>query len=105
MIGGPSTAAGLSTTPVPVGTMVTHRPRSDPYVRHYRIRLLSDVVTVRPVTEAGVIAEIPTEPLGDAVMEAATSQPHTPAAIRADPCAIFISLELSRSTWLITSQP
>jgi transposase len=36
-------------------------------------------------------------------MEAATSQPYTPAAIRTDLGAIFISLELARSTWLITS--
>ncbi len=36
-------------------------------------------------------------------MEAVTSQPHTPAAIRTDLGAIFISLELSRATWLITS--
>jgi transposase len=36
-------------------------------------------------------------------MEAAISQPHTPAAIRTDLGAIFISLELARSTWLITS--
>lgn len=36
-------------------------------------------------------------------MEAVTSQPHTPAAIRTDLAAIFVSLELSRSTWLITS--
>jgi transposase len=36
-------------------------------------------------------------------MEAVTSEPHTPAAIRTDLGAIFISLELSRATWLITS--
>lgn len=36
-------------------------------------------------------------------MEAVTSQPHTPTAIRTDLAAIFVSLELSRSTWLITS--
>ena len=36
-------------------------------------------------------------------MEAGTSQPHTPTAIRTDLAAIFVSLELSRSTWLITS--
>ena len=36
-------------------------------------------------------------------MEAGTSQPHTPTAIRTDLGAIFVSLELSRSTWLITS--
>ncbi len=36
-------------------------------------------------------------------MEAGTSQPHTPTAIRTDLAAIFVSLELARSTWLITS--
>lgn len=36
-------------------------------------------------------------------MEAVTSQPQTPTAIRTDLCAIFVSLELSKSTWLITS--
>lgn len=36
-------------------------------------------------------------------MEAVTCQPPTPTAIRTDLGAIFISLELSRSTWLITS--
>lgn len=36
-------------------------------------------------------------------MEAVTSQPHTPTAIRTDLAAIFVLLELSRSTWLITS--
>lgn len=36
-------------------------------------------------------------------MEAVTSQPQTSTAIRTDLGAIFISLELSRSTWLITS--
>jgi len=36
-------------------------------------------------------------------MEAVTFQPHTPTAIRTDLYAIFVSLELSKSTWLITS--
>ena len=36
-------------------------------------------------------------------MEAVTSKLHTPATIRTDLGAIFVSLELSRSTWLITS--
>jgi transposase len=36
-------------------------------------------------------------------MEAVTSQAQTPTAIRTDLGAIFVSLELSRSTWLITS--
>lgn len=36
-------------------------------------------------------------------MEAGTSQPHSPTAIRTDLAAIFVSLELSRSTWPITS--
>lgn len=36
-------------------------------------------------------------------MQAIIAQPHAPTAIRADLCAIFVSLELSRSTWLITS--
>lgn len=33
----------------------------------------------------------------------ATDQPHAPAAIRIDLGAIFVSMELSKSTWLITS--
>ena len=33
----------------------------------------------------------------------ADDQPHTPTAIRTDLGAIFVSLELSRSIWLITS--
>src|SRR5690606_29929067 len=41
--------------------------------------------------------------IGDAVMEAATFQPHTSTAIRTDLYAIFVSLEFSKSTWLITS--
>ena len=36
-------------------------------------------------------------------MHIVTDRPHTPTAIRTDLGAIFISLELSRSTWLITS--
>lgn len=33
----------------------------------------------------------------------AADQPHAPAAIRIDLGAIFVSMELSKSTWLITS--
>jgi transposase len=33
----------------------------------------------------------------------AVDQPHAPAAIRIDLGAIFVSLELSKSTWLVTS--
>src|SRR4051794_32845719 len=36
-------------------------------------------------------------------MHIVTDRPHAPTAIRTDLGAIFISLELSRSTWLITS--
>jgi transposase len=36
-------------------------------------------------------------------MLSATDRPHSPAAIRIDLGAIFVSLELSKSTWLITS--
>ena len=36
-------------------------------------------------------------------MLAATDRPHSPAAIRIDLGAIFVSMELSQSTWLITS--
>jgi transposase len=36
-------------------------------------------------------------------MQTATDHPEAPTAIRHDLGAIFISLELSRSTWLITS--
>lgn len=36
-------------------------------------------------------------------MQIVSDQPHTPTAIRTDLGAIFVSLELSRSIWLITS--
>ncbi len=36
-------------------------------------------------------------------MEATSVQSKTPTAVRTDLRAIFVSLELSRSTWLITS--
>jgi transposase len=36
-------------------------------------------------------------------MQAVTDQPHAPTAIRTDLGAIFVSMELSQSTWLITS--
>lgn len=36
-------------------------------------------------------------------MEVLTDRPETSTAIRTDLCAIFVSLELSRSSWLITS--
>ena len=36
-------------------------------------------------------------------MQIITDQPQAPTAIRTDLGAIFVSLELSRSTWLITS--
>lgn len=35
-------------------------------------------------------------------MQIVADQPHTPTAIRTDLGAIFVSLELSRSIWLIT---
>jgi transposase len=39
----------------------------------------------------------------EATMQIVADQPHTPTAIRTDLGAIFVSLELSRSIWLITS--
>jgi transposase len=33
----------------------------------------------------------------------AADRPHAPAAIRTDLGAIFVSMELSKSTWLVTS--
>jgi transposase len=36
-------------------------------------------------------------------MQIVTDRPQAPTAIRTDLGAIFVSLELSRSTWLITS--
>jgi len=36
-------------------------------------------------------------------MQVKADRPEAPSAIRADLGAIFVSLELSRSTWLITS--
>jgi transposase len=36
-------------------------------------------------------------------MLTASDRPHSPAAIRIDLGAIFVSMELSKSTWLITS--
>jgi hypothetical protein len=41
----------------------------------------------------------------EATMQIVADQPHTPTAIRTDLGAIFVSLELSRSIWLITSLP
>jgi transposase len=38
-------------------------------------------------------------------MQIVTNRPQAPTAIRTDLGAIFVSLELSRSTWLITSLP
>ena len=35
----------------------------------------------------------------------AVDQPHAPAAIRIDLGAIFVSMELIKSTWLVTSLP
>src|SRR3954465_10555823 len=37
------------------------------------------------------------------IMLMPAAQPETPAAIRVDLGAIFVSLELSKSTWLVTS--
>jgi transposase len=39
----------------------------------------------------------------EATMQIVTDQAQSPTAIRTDLGAIFVSLELSRSTWLITS--
>ena len=36
-------------------------------------------------------------------MQIAAARPQAPTAIRTDLAAIFVSVELSRSTWLITS--
>ena len=36
-------------------------------------------------------------------MQIVTDRPQAPTAIRTDLGAIFVSLELSRSTWLVTS--
>ena len=36
-------------------------------------------------------------------MPVLATQPEAAIAVRTDLCAIFVSLELSRSTWLITS--
>lgn len=44
----------LAALEVPVGTVVTHCPSApDPYVRHYRIRLLSDVVPASRASGCG----------------------------------------------------
>src|SRR3984885_7531936 len=42
-------------------------------------------------------------PTLEATMQDVADQSVTPTTIRADLCAIFVSLELSRSTWLATS--
>jgi len=43
------------------------------------------------------------QPTLEAIMQAAIDHPKQPTAIRTDLGAIFVSMELSRSTWLITS--
>src|SRR3984957_18245730 len=52
--------------------------------RSSRVRLLPDSLWRRP-------------------MQIVTDRPQAPTAIRTDLGAIFVSLELSRSTWLVTS--
>src|SRR6202035_3467124 len=42
-------------------------------------------------------------PTLETTMQTAADRPEAPNAIRSDLAAIFVSLELSRSTWLITS--
>ena len=39
----------------------------------------------------------------EAIMQIVAARPQAPTAIRTDLAAIFVSVELSRSTWLITS--
>src|SRR3954462_8318598 len=48
-------------------------------------------------------ARLLTNPPLEAIMQIVTEPPQAPTAIRTDLGAIFVSLELSRSTWLITS--
>src|SRR5450631_485167 len=42
-------------------------------------------------------------PLWRGIMQIRPDQPQAPSAIRSDLGAIFVSMELSRSSWLITS--
>src|SRR4249920_76959 len=48
-------------------------------------------------------SEVAYPPTLEATMQVAVDRPEAPSAIRTDLGAIFVSLELSRSTWLITS--
>src|ERR1700733_10692926 len=48
-------------------------------------------------------SEVAHPPTLEATMQIVVDRPQAPTAIRTDLCAIFISLELSRSTWLLTS--
>src|SRR6476659_2764151 len=50
-----------------------------------------------------VDGEVADPPTLEATMQIITDRPHAPTAIRTDLGSIFVSLELSRSTWLITS--
>src|SRR5438477_10606071 len=48
-------------------------------------------------------SEVADPPTLEATMQIVTDRPQAPTAIRTDLGAIFVSLELSRSSWLITS--
>src|SRR4029077_4916144 len=67
----------------------THRPFRDPMGSGWRSTLWQSEVAYRPTLEV--------------TMQIAADRPQASTAIRTDLGAIFVSLELSRSTWLITS--
>src|SRR5580698_7238589 len=65
------------------------RPRRDPMGSGWRPTLQQGEVATRLTLEA--------------TMQIVTDRSQAPTAIRTDLGAIFVSLELSRSTWLVTS--
>src|SRR2546429_2236887 len=70
----------------------------EPWRRRTRSRSHGDVDSAR---RSGRVRLRP--PTLETTMQTAADRPEAPNAIRSDLAAIFVSLELSRSTWLITS--
>src|SRR5260370_17527878 len=48
-------------------------------------------------------SEVVQYPTLEPTMQVVAAESEVPISIRTDLCAIFVSLELSRSTWLVTS--
>src|ERR1700736_557226 len=78
-------------SPVPRPDRPAHRPFRDPMAGWGSDRFPGKVRGLLP------------PPILELTMNVTTDQPEAPTAIRTDLGAIFVSLELSRSSWLITS--